>query len=46
MILSCPPAVVDWNASEEMNADNASREVYCALLLEDVGRWRTAIRPD
>jgi hypothetical protein len=31
MILSCPPAVVDWNASEEMSADKASKEAYCAL---------------
>jgi len=31
MILSCPPAVVEWNASEEMSADKASKEAYCAL---------------
>ena len=36
MILSCPPAVVVWNASAEMNADKASKEAYCALQLDPV----------
>ena len=31
MILICPPAIVEWNASEEINAESASIEAYCAL---------------
>src|ERR1700738_2305088 len=31
MILSCSPAVGEWNASEDMMADTASNETNCAL---------------
>jgi hypothetical protein len=31
MILICPAAVVDWNPSEEIKAERASRETNCAL---------------